>query len=156
MVCARESVEGVWKWGEQVLPRVSKYTYLGVDFMSNGAWDEHIKRILDNGRNKVNKLRSVLSNREINTTARRLLLLSVVRPTLEYGSEVWEGNKAQAASLESVLLGGAKCILGCSSRSCNEAVRGGMWLDTLQGRRDKAKLKYWYELAGEEERYIRK
>ena len=140
-------LRSVWKWGEHDLPTVSKYTYLGVDFMSNGAWNEHLKRVLDNGRNKVNKLHSVLSNRDINMTARRLLLLSVVRPTLEYGSEVWEGNKTQAASLESVLLGGAKRILGCSSRTCNEAVRGDMGLDTLQGRRDKAKLKWWYKLA---------
>ena len=29
-------------------------------------------------------------------SARRLLLLAVVRPTLEYGSEVWEANKSQA------------------------------------------------------------
>ena len=72
----------------------------------------------------------------------------VVRPTLEYGSEVWEGNKAQAAALESVMIGGAKRILGCSSRTCNEAVRGDMGLDSLQGRRDKAKLKWWYKVAG--------
>ena len=64
--------------------------------------------------------------------ARRLLKLFVVRPTLEYGSKVWEGNKTQAAS---VILGGAKRILGCSSKTCNEAVRGDMGLDTLQGRR---------------------
>ena len=54
-------------------------------------------------------------------TARRLLLILVVR---QYGSEVWEGNKAQAAALESVMIGGAKRILRCSSRTCNEAVRG--------------------------------
>ena len=68
------------------------------------------------------------SNRDIDLTARRLLLISVVRP---YGSEVWEGNKAQAAALESVMIGGAKRILGCSSRTCNEAVRGDMGLDSL-------------------------
>ena len=45
-----------------------------------------------------------------------------------YGSEVWEGNKSQAAALESVMLGGAKRILGCSSKTCNEAVRGDMGL----------------------------
>ena len=67
----------------------------------------------------------------IDLTARRLLLISVVRSTLEYGSEVWEGNKAQAAALESVMIGGAKCIVGCSSRTCNEAVRGDMGLDSL-------------------------
>ena len=49
--------------------------------------------------------------------------------------------------LESILLGGAKKILGCSSRTCNEAVRGDMGLETLKSCRDKAKLKWWYKLA---------
>ena len=99
-------------------------------------------------------LHSVISNRGVNLSARRLLLLSVVRPTLEYGSEVWEG---QAAALESVMLGGAKRILGCSSKTCNEAVRGDMGLETLQGRRDKSKLKVWYKLASmSEDRYPRR
>ena len=77
-----------------------------------------------------------------------------MRPTLEYGSEVWEGNKSQAAALESVMLGGAKRILGCSSKTCNEAVRADMGLETLQG---KSKLKVWYKLASmSEDRYPRK
>ena len=41
------------------------------------------------GRNKINQVDSSRDN-YIDFTARRLLLLSVVRPTLEYGSEVWE------------------------------------------------------------------
>ena len=86
----------------------------------------------------------VLSNRDINLSAHRLLLLSVVRPSLEYGSEIWEGNKSQVDALESVLLKGAKKILGCSSKTCNEAVRGDMGLQTLKSRRDRAKLKWWY------------
>ena len=44
----------------------------------------------------------------------------------------------KCATLESVMLGGAKRIFGCSSKTCNEAVRGDMGLDTLEGRRDKA------------------
>ena len=55
-----------------------------------------------------------------------MLLLSVLRPSLEYGSEVWEGNKSQAASLESIMLGGAKRVLGCSSKTSNEAIWGDM------------------------------
>ena len=70
-------------------------------------------------------------------------------------SEVWEANKAQAAALESLVLGGAKCILGCLSRTCNEALRGNMALESLRGRRDKAKLKWWYKLACMEgDRYL--
>ena len=104
----------------------------------------HIRKLLDNGRERVNQLH--ISNRNINLSARRRLLLSVIRHSIEYGSEVWEGNKSQAGSLESIILDGAKWILGCS-KTCNEAVRGDMGLDTLQSRRDRAKLKWWYKLA---------
>ena len=34
-----------------------------------------------------------------------MLLLAVVRPSLEYGNEVWECNKGQANALESIILG---------------------------------------------------
>ena len=147
MVFSKDAVNGCWKWGEHSLPKVSSYSYLGIDFSSNGAWDMHIKKLLDNGRKKVNQLHKVISNRNVNLSARRLLLLSVFRPSIEYGSEVWEGNKSQSGSLESIILDGAKRILGCSSKTCNEAVRGDMGLDTLQSRRDRAKLKWWYKLA---------
>ena len=45
-------------------------------------------------------------------SARSLLLLSVIRPSIEYGSEVWESNKGQTNALESVVLRGAKKSLG--------------------------------------------
>ena len=95
----------------------------------------HFKKVIDSGRTKLNQLHSVISNRSINLSARRMLLLAVVRPSLKYGNEVWECNKGQANALESIILGGAKKILGCSSRTCNEAVRGDMGMSG----RDKAK-----------------
>lgn len=54
----------------------------------------------------IKGLHSVIGNMDIDISARKLLLLSVVRPTLEYCSEVLEANKTQAAALESVVLGG--------------------------------------------------
>ena len=50
-------------------------------------------------------------------------------------------------ALEFIILGGAKRILRCSSKTCNEAVRGDMGLEILKSRRDRAKLKWWYKLA---------
>ena len=82
------------KWGQLDLPVVSS------DVASNGDWDMHVKNVCVNGKKKVNQLHSVLS---INLSARRLLLLSVVRPSIEYGSEIWDCNKTQAASLESIV-----------------------------------------------------
>ena len=46
---------------------------------SNGAWDEHLKRVLQNGRKNISQ---VHSNRDIDLTARRLLLISVVRKVI--------------------------------------------------------------------------
>ena len=78
MVFSKDAVNGCWKWGEYSLPKVSSYSYLGIDFSSNGAWDMHINKLLDNGRKKVNQLHKVVSNRNVNLSARRLLLLSVI------------------------------------------------------------------------------
>ena len=75
----------------------------------------HIKKLLDNGRKKVNQLHKVISNRNVNLSAHRPLLLSLIGLSIGYGIEVWEGNKSQAGSLESIILDGAKRILGCSS-----------------------------------------
>ena len=50
---------------------------------------------------------------------------------------MWEDNKSQAGSLKSIIFDGAKWC----SKTCNEAVRGDMGLDTLQSRRDRAKFK---------------
>ena len=54
------------------------------------------------------------------------------------GFSVPAGNADDAA-------GGARKMLGCSSRTCNKAVRGDVGLDTLRSRRNKAKLKWWYK-----------
>ena len=37
-------------------------------------------------------------------------------------------------------------ILGCSSKTCNDAVREDMGLESLKGRRDRSKLKWWYKV----------
>ena len=60
------------------------------------------------------------------------MLLSVIsyRPSIEYGGEIWEGNKGQVAALESIILEGAKRILGCLSKTCSETVRGDMGLES--------------------------
>ena len=107
-----------------------------------------MKRVISIGRKKVNQLHSIISNnRNIKFECPKTFASVSLRPSIEYGSEVWKCNKSQASALESILLGGAKKTLGCSSKTCNEAVRGDMGLETLKSRRDKAKLKWWYKLC---------
>ena len=74
---------------------MSSYSYLGIDFACNGAWDVHFKKVIDNG---VNQSHSIISNRDINLSARKLFLLSVIRPRVEYGGEIWEGNMGRGVT----------------------------------------------------------
>ena len=79
-------------------------------------------------------------------------VVSVLRSTLEYDSEVWACNKRQTASLESIQLGAAKKILGYSSKTYKEADMG---LESLKGRRDRCKLKWGYKVNNlDDERYL--
>ena len=96
----KDKVKGKWNWGDHVLPIVSKCTYLGVDFSYNGAWDTHIiNKLIQNGQQKVNQLNSIISNHYINLSAQRMLLLSVLRPSLEYGIQALERVQTFAARL---------------------------------------------------------
>ena len=42
-----------------------------IHFACNGAWDVHLKRVLDNGRKKVNQLHSIISYTDINLSAHK-------------------------------------------------------------------------------------
>ena len=60
-----------WTLGKHTIPQASSYCYLGIDFASDGGWDIHVKRVISNGRKKVNQLHSIISNRNIKLSARR-------------------------------------------------------------------------------------
>ena len=74
-----------------------------------------------------------------------------MRPTLEYGSEVWEGNKSQAAALESVE---RSVFLGAPQRLVMRQLEG-IWV--WKPYRINLSLKLWYKLASmSEDRYPRR
>ena len=56
MVFARSKVDGEWMWGEHRLPRVGSYSYLGVEFACNAAWDMHVN---NSDRKRLNQLHSL-------------------------------------------------------------------------------------------------
>ena len=37
-----ESGSGKWAWGDQSLPILDSYRYLGIEFSSNRSWDKHM------------------------------------------------------------------------------------------------------------------
>ena len=42
-------VNFIWKWGEDKLPIVDQYTYLGVEISKDCSWDAHIAKVIGKG-----------------------------------------------------------------------------------------------------------
>ena len=125
---------------------LDSYCYLGIEFSSNGSWDKHIKALLIQGKQKLGSLYRVLHNFALDLKTRRHIFMAVLRPSLEYGCEVWNTTKCQDKALESIQLRACKYILGCSITTCDEPVRADLGLETLKCRRDFRKLKWFRKI----------
>ena len=66
----------------------------------------------------------VTAGKRIDNSLLRILqvILSILRPLLEYGSKVWRCIMSQSKTLDAVLLATCKKILYCSPKICSEAV----------------------------------
>ena len=97
------------------------------------------------GKRKLNSLLRILCNPSLSLYLRWQVILSILRPSLEYGNEVWGCTSTQSKALDAVLLGACKKILSCSSKTCNEAVWGDLAL-----RRTKSKVVWYSKLLGKD------
>ena len=97
------------------------------------------------GKHKVNSLSRILNNPCFSLYVKRQVILSILRPSLEYGSEVW-CTTPQSKALDAVLLAACKKISGCSSKTCSEAVLGDLGIEPLILRRNKRKVVWFSRL----------
>ena len=105
-----KTFDGEWFWGNSALPHLDYYNYLGVKFTYNGHWDAHMKDLVTAGKRKVNSLLRILHNPCLCLYVKKQEILSILHPSLEYGSEVWRCTTSQSKALDAVLLAACKNI----------------------------------------------
>ena len=91
------------------------------------------------GKCKVKSLLRILNNPCLRLYIKRQVILSILRPSLEYGSKVWRCTTSQSKALDAVLLAACKKILCCSSKAFSEAVWGDLCIEPLDLGRNKRK-----------------
>ena len=116
------------------MPHLDYNSYLGVKFTYNGHCDAHIKDLVTAGKRKVNSLLRILHNQCLSSRIKRQVISSILRPSLEYGSEMWKCTTSQSKALDAVLL--AACILCCSSKTCSKAAWGDLGIELLDLRKN--------------------
>jgi len=125
------------------------YKYLGVDLVSNVSdWTRYIRRIIQEATHLSESL-SWLCRRESGLRARSASTLwqAIVRPVLEYASEIWAGNLPTnlVDDVERIQTNFARSVLGLvgSQSIPNDLIRAEMGMEKLSCRWEKLRLGYW-------------
>jgi len=149
LVCNEDKknpVEFKWRWGEEELPIVDQYTYLGVEISKHCSWDAHINKVIEKGKAQIGRMDVILRDPHLDTRIKRCILMNVIVPKLEYAGEVWEGNVKLVERLETLQMAAAKKILGCSKTTSNTVLRAELGMYSLKTNRDMRKLRWQYSL----------
>ena len=133
--------EKLW-YNNEVIEVVNEYKYLGVMLKYDLKWNENIEYVIGKGKERSNSVSSILRFKGLSTEAKLCIWKALVRPILEYGTQIWWPNKTQSMRLERVQLKALKCILGVSSKTSDIVVRLELGVMSLQTRRKIALLKW--------------
>ena len=89
-------------WDEVAVPVVSKYCYLGVWFQNTLAWDVQFESVMRKAESAKYCYMPIWKSRHIKVEVKRIVLLSCVRPLIEYGCEVWIPTPIQQRKLDKI------------------------------------------------------
>ncbi len=105
-------------WNNESVPVIDKYCYLGLWFQNDCGWRYHIQQTLERAEKVKNRLMPVWKNRHVSVDVKRVLLLSLIRPIFEHGSEVWWPSTCrQVELLNKVQTDVIKCAMRCENEN---------------------------------------
>lgn len=134
-----------WWLGTQLILETDSYKYLGVEMDKGLTFIEFKTRIADKARkNRTLAWNMGIKRARLSVKAGVNLWHSLIRPSLEYGSQIWGLGRWEEAEVIQREMG--RKILRCNRQSSSVAVRGELGWWTISGRRDYIKLRYWIHL----------
>jgi hypothetical protein len=111
-------------WNGVPVPVVAKYRYLGLWFQNDCSWNLHFDEMMKTVEKRKNMLMPVWKNRHISVEVKRIVMLTCVRPIIEYGAEVWAPTTMQKwAAIDRVQTDIIKCAMRIAhEKPCTHAV----------------------------------
>lgn len=109
--------------------------------------DTHVDYLCEKARKTAYALGCILHNRRVSVGVRRLVLLAVLRPVIEYASTVWEATEAQLKRLEEVQRRVLRRIVRLDCNVAHDVLRMELGCRSYSSWMDQRKLEYAYRLA---------
>ena len=129
------------------LPVLDAYTYLGIVFTSGCKWEAHIAGMIEKATASINALQTFFQNRHVSFEVKRAMLLALIRPRVEYGSEVWWASSQQTNTIESkIQIEVLKRSLHCKPNICHEVLKAEAGVRPLSSWLDQRKVEWWFKL----------
>ena len=124
--------------GGTLLEKVNSHPYLGVELQSNLKWNKHIESIANKATQRLAMLRRALKTADAPT--RKIAYFSIVRPTLEYASQIWDPyEKKYSKKLEKVQNQALRFIYQIKGRTSFSTLRAKTNFPSLKSRRQNSR-----------------
>ena len=114
MVLNRKRVECTLRVGDEILPQVEEFKYLGVLFTSEGRMEREIDRRI--GAASAVMHRSVVVKRELSRKAKLSIYQSIYVPALTYGHELWVMTERTRSRVQAAEMSFLRRVAGLSLR----------------------------------------
>ena len=126
----------------------SEYKYLGCELERTGVWHKLVLRYKGKARKATTDLWwAGVKHGGFKVETSKHIWDTMIRPGMEYGSEVFQLSKADLQLLESEQCHAAASILGVSTSTTHAALRAEIGWHSLKARFDQVKLRYWRNLV---------
>ncbi|KAK0147969.1 putative uncharacterized transposon-derived protein F52C9.6 [Merluccius polli] len=117
MVLNRKRVECTLRVGDEILPQVEEFKYLGVLFTSEGRMEREIDRRIGAASAVMRTLHgSVVVKWELSRKAKLSIYQSIYVPALTYGHELWEMTERTRSRVQAAEMSFLRRVAGLSLR----------------------------------------
>ncbi|KAK0132808.1 LINE-1 reverse transcriptase [Merluccius polli] len=117
MVLNRKRVECTLRVGDEILPQVEEFKYLGVLFTSEGRMEREIDRRIGAASAVMRTLHgSVVVKRELSRKAKLSIYQSIFVPALTYGHELWVMTERTRSRVQAAEMSFLRRVAGLSLR----------------------------------------
>ncbi|KAK0149597.1 Lipoma-preferred partner [Merluccius polli] len=145
MVLNRKRVECTLRVGDEILPQVEVFKYLGVLFTSEGRMEREIDRRIGAASAVMRTLHgSVVVKRELSRKAKLSIYQSIYVPALTYGHELWVMTERTRSRVQAAEMSFLRRVAGLSLRDRvrSSVIREELGVDPLLLRVERSQMRW--------------
>ncbi|KAK0138802.1 putative RNA-directed DNA polymerase from transposon X-element [Merluccius polli] len=145
MVLNRKRVECTLRVGDEILPQVEEFKYLGVLFTSEGRMEWEIDRRISAASAAMRTLHgSVVVKRELSQKAKLSIYQSIYVPALTYGHELWVMTERTRSRVQAAEMSFLRRVAGLSLRDRvrSSVIREELGVDPLLLRVERSQMRW--------------